>query len=57
MIAFADLAGQSALIGQLQHDFARGSYVHAYLLTGPAGTANVPPPQLCHYGCALPGRT
>lgn len=47
MIAFADLAGQSALIGQLQHDFARGSYVHAYLLTGPGGTGKRSAAQLC----------
>ena len=47
MIAFADLAGQSALIGQLQNDFARGSYVHAYLLTGPGGTGKRSAAQLC----------
>ncbi len=47
MIAFADLAGQSALIGQLQSDFARGSYVHAYLLTGPGGTGKRSAAQLC----------
>ena len=47
MIAFADLAGQSALIGQLQSDFARGRYVHAYLLTGPGGTGKRSAAQLC----------
>ena len=47
MIAFADLAGQSALIGQLESDFARGRYVHAYLLTGPGGTGKRSAAQLC----------
>ena len=56
MIAFADLAGQSALIGQLQSDFARGRYVHAYLLTGPGGTGKRSAAQLCAMAALCRGK-
>ena len=47
MISFSDLKGQSVHIARLQSDFARGSYVHAYLFTGPKGTGKRSAAQLC----------
>ncbi len=47
MMTFSDFRGQSAHIGQLQTDFARGHYVHAYLFTGPKGTGKRSVAQLC----------
>lgn len=47
MLAFEDFKGQSAHIAQLQADFAQGTNVHAYLLTGPKGTGKRSVAQLC----------
>ena len=47
MLSFEDFRGQSAHIPQLESDFASGSYVHAYLLTGPKGTGKKSVAQLC----------
>ena len=43
MIAFADLAGQSALIGQLQSDFARGAMSMPTCSRGRAARASALP--------------
>ena len=47
MPCFEDFKGQSAYLEQLEHDFARGSQVHAYLFTGPKGTGKRSVAQLC----------
>lgn len=47
MLSFEDFRGQSAHIAQLQSDFSRGSYVHAYLLAGPGGTGKKSVARLC----------
>ena len=39
--------GQSAHIARLREDFARGSYVHAYLFAGPRGTGKRSVALLC----------
>ena len=47
MMSFEDFAGQSAHVAQLQSDFARQSYVHAYMLCGPRGTGKKSVARLC----------
>lgn len=47
MMTFEDFAGQSAHIERLHVDFASGRNVHAYLLTGPAGTGKRSVARLC----------
>ncbi|MBP3656555.1 MAG: DNA polymerase III subunit delta' [Clostridia bacterium] len=47
MRSFDDFRGQSAHIGQLHEDFARGTNVHAYLFAGPKGTGKRSVAQLC----------
>ena len=47
MLSFEDLRGQSAHLAQLRSDFAQGTNVHAYLLSGPAGTGKKSAARLC----------
>lgn len=47
MLSFEDFSGQSAHIGQLHEDFARHTFVHAYLLCGPRGTGKQSVARLC----------
>ena len=42
MLSYDQFKGQSAHVAQMQSDFSRGSYVHAYLLAGPRGTEKNP---------------
>ena len=47
MLSFEDFKGQSAHVARLKHDFASGSFVHAYLLCGPSGTGKSSVARLC----------
>lgn len=47
MLSFDAFKGQSAYVAKMQSDFARGSYVHAYLLAGPKGTGKKSVAKLC----------
>lgn len=47
MLSFEDFKGQSAHVAQLERDFCAGTYVHAYLLSGPKGTGKKSVAKLC----------
>ena len=47
MFTFEDFAGQSAHLAQLQRDFSRHAFVHAYLFAGPRGTGKRSVARLC----------
>lgn len=47
MQSFEDFRGQSALLTQLESDFAQGTFVHAYLFAGPKGTGKKSVARLC----------
>lgn len=47
MLSFDPFKGQSAYVAQMQSDFSRGTYVHAYLLAGPRGTGKKSVARLC----------
>ena len=47
MPAFEDFRGQSAHLAQLESDFSRRTFVHAYLFAGPRGTGKRSVARLC----------